>query len=331
MSKFQAKPSREYRALLPMNEEVDQSTNLPEASSLDFQHARYMLKEPGHFENWLRQVTEYLNSQHLDGLLDIRIPRPELRSPAARKWQRLSIQVREWLSFQMTLQLYLRVQNRGYRIQLADEFIMNARIAFQDSVMGNVAMQVNPLLLGRRTDFRTPLEYAQAVWEHYVKSKHLQMYLNPCVVLSCVFTELRPEIPEFIDYRTALLDANGDVWNNLVIDDVEDACVSIIDHLKALENVAAQYSRPSNDMVRNSCHREGMEQRKRKRQAKVTPVKSETLNALVVKTERETERETKRKTKRETKCEPEHEPGRVDWVAKIGALFEGHKPPTRAG
>lgn len=308
VSKCQTDPTRDYSTLLAMSEEVDQSTNLPEVINLDLQHAPYMLKDADDFESWLSDVTKFLKSKSLDSLLDIRIPRPELTSPNARKWQALSIQVRDWLSLQMSLQLYLRVENRGYRIQLADEFIVNARIAFQDSVMESVTKQVNPLLLSRRSDFKTALEYVQAIWDHYVKYSMLQMHINPCVVLSRIFNELRPEIPDFIDYRTCLLDANGDVWNKLVIEDVEDACAGIILHLKERANPTAPSSHVCNREAVRNARRSAPKRRKRKYRGKLTPVESDVSGPT---------------GKRQ--LEAPH----VDWVAKIGALLEGHKPPTR--
>lgn len=293
---------------------MDQSTNLPEAFPLDLQQdAIYLLDDSKDFEMWLHSVTEFLKHEHLDSLLDTRVARPEPTSPNYQKWERYSINARGWLAKQMSLQLFLRIECRGYPIHLADEFIMNARIILRESVLGAVTMEVGPLLFRRRSDFKTALEYVQATCDHYIASENLKTYINPCIVLSRIFTELRREIPDFIEYRTSLVDAYGDAWNKLIIEDVQEACTSIIAHLKDRSDPTTAFSLLEEERSRTT-YRTGSERRRRKRRGKriiLTPAESEISSEPVV------------------KAEPEPKTGKVDWAAKIVELLKDHKPLSR--
>ncbi|KAJ5179564.1 hypothetical protein N7492_002774 [Penicillium capsulatum] len=299
------KIARDLSALPTMSDEVDQSTNLPKVTDIIYlPDAPLFLEKPVDFEEWLKGVIKILRPRQLDQLVDIRIPRPDPNSPRARQWKELSIKVRMWLTFQMSHGNYMGVNRAANQTELADEFMMHARILFQESCMDSVTKQMNVLFLSRRADFESAIAYIQAMWNHYVQHSALKTHVKPCVVLARIFFEVRPEIPDFIDYRKGVLDAQGNVWNKLSFEDAEDACDSVIDYLNNIANPTLEFSwaRSGGALTSSPC-----QDRKRKRDTEKTQAASDIFNAVMSAT-----------------AESVADGGscKIDWPAKISGLLK---------
>ncbi|KAJ6122628.1 hypothetical protein N7512_005093 [Penicillium capsulatum] len=280
------KIARDLSALPTMSDEVDQSTNLPKVTDIIYlPDAPLFLEKPVDFEEWLKGVIKILRPRQLDQLVDIRIPRPDPNSPVPDNGR----------SFP---------SKAANQTELADEFMMHARILFQESCMDSVTKQMNVLFLSRRADFESAIAYIQAMWNHYVQHSALKTHVKPCVVLARIFFEVRPEIPDFIDYRKGVLDAQGNVWNKLSFEDAEDACDSVIDYLNNIANPTLEFSwaRSGGALTSSPC-----QDRKRKRDTEKTQAASDIFNAVMSAT-----------------AESVADGGscKIDWPAKISGLLK---------
>ena len=228
----------------------DQGTDLPEVGSFILPDIKQPLDNNLFFGKWLEEVHGILRGHNLHRLIDINIKRPRRSSPVARNWQTISIQIQEWLSESMSVAIYERIKKRGYRIKLADEFMMNARITLQDQGMASVSRVTDRVLNIRRCDFNTIPKFVKAVRERYERCREVGLDVKPYLVLSRMFGELRRDIPTFIERKTAEVDArgDGDVWNNVTADDIFEICDSILRNVKG---ILIQY--PNVDIARLGC------------------------------------------------------------------------------
>ena len=248
VSEYQADPARDYSTLLSMTEGADQSANLPDMYDFVLPKSNNVLKDPANFDEWLRLMTQILRSYRLDKLLDISIPRPERNSIHAAKWQRLSMEVRNWLGHQMAPSIYKMIKDRGYRLELADELILNAHLAFKGPGLDSVARAITPVLLVRRLDFFLVEEYVQAMWDRYDNDPVIQMNIKPCIILSRIFTEVRPEMPQFVEERIRMLDSKGDSWTKLSAQDVNDTCLAILLHVEEMNAARLAQNKQNTDL-----------------------------------------------------------------------------------
>ncbi|KAJ5577486.1 uncharacterized protein N7459_006450 [Penicillium hispanicum] len=249
---FQSGHGRDYSTPLgvpAVDDEEDQGTDLPEPDSFILPDLKELLSNPLFFVKWLNEVTEILRGHNLHRLIDINIPRPKRASPIAHDWQRISIQIQQWLAENMSVAIYDRIKKRGYRILLADEFVMNARMTLQDHGMAAVSKVTDRLFSTRRADFGTIPKFVKALRERYERCREVGLDVKPYLVLSRLFGELRRDIPTFIETKTAEIDArgDGDVWNNVTADDVFDTCDLIVKNVKG---ILVQYP--------NVCQRQGL-------------------------------------------------------------------------
>lgn len=238
IAEYQNDPQRDWGQHPPRMPSIDQSTYIPNLTS-DFTIPTNpdFLREPEEFEPWLAQVKLILQEYGLDALIDIKTPRPELNSPKAETWKYFSLLVRDWLVKNMSWKIYTAVLNKGFRIDLADEFILNARLAFQ--TMTQITILTNKVLFLERGCYRTTTMFVRALLANFVAAWETGVEIKPQLVLGKLFMELRCDLPHFVQKVTENIDSRGDVWDSISYDEVVAACESAMDALEELDSVRA--------------------------------------------------------------------------------------------
>ena len=125
-----AASSRDW-SVLPEDEIIDQATDLPEAFTFDT-GLNCPLDNRAKFGLWLRGITLILQEHGLEKLIDIRIARPFRQSTNSKRWVEFSRKIQHWLTKNMSDALIQEITtgSHGARLQLADEFIEQAKKTF---------------------------------------------------------------------------------------------------------------------------------------------------------------------------------------------------------
>lgn len=210
---------------------IDQSTHLPYLIP-DFiiPTALSSLREPEDFEIWLCEAKAILHEWSMDALVDIRVPRPNTSSIGAESWRVYSLMVRDWLAGNMSWKMYTTVLDRGYRIDFADEFVLNARLAFQ--TMTQITLLTNDVLYLARANYLTATRFVGAFQWNFAVAWNAGIDIKPQLALARLFMELRQDVPQLVQQITANIDTRGDVWGSLSFDEVLAICSYIVDALK---------------------------------------------------------------------------------------------------
>lgn len=229
--------SRDW-TVLPEDETVDQATDLPEVFTLDT-NVIPPLKNRADFGAWLRNITLLLRERGLDKLIDFRIARPFRQGAGAKRWLEFSRKIQHCLAQNMADHLIREITAgaHGARIQLADEFIEQAKKIFQtpgvyadmEGVASFMSMNISSFASAR--DFAWGLkEQFNNLWEQ--KGVRIPPYYALCMLLNRLDTmEHRYIVAATISELNARA-TQGELWSTFTNVDFHVCVFNIIQRLE---------------------------------------------------------------------------------------------------
>ncbi|KAJ5992379.1 hypothetical protein N7451_008103 [Penicillium sp. IBT 35674x] len=172
------------------NEAINQAIGLPEKIETDVFRGMDRLEEPEDFDLWLRNTTRLLKSAGLNKLVDIHIPRPEVQTDESKRWLLYSKLVQHYLSESIADGLLADIASRGKSIKLADEFVDEAKRAFQTPGIYADLDGVASLCSIRLSNHKTAQEFVWEFREHFKRLWDLRIGIPPYVALCKLINQL---------------------------------------------------------------------------------------------------------------------------------------------
>ncbi|KAJ5591448.1 uncharacterized protein N7459_001817 [Penicillium hispanicum] len=217
-----ATPAQSNRPWAPFSDGslVDQAFNLPEPHKVTLREIKNVLQDTRNFCAWLESVVQILKTQGLDKLIDIRIPRPFTKNPQLEHWLHLSKQIQQWLMKGISGKLRWKVYRQGKRLELADEFIDEAKRVFQ----------------------------SKKAYDQYNRLQGHQINVHPYFALCTLLNQLDAGMDRHV--VTSILSemeskaTGGTLWKVFDLVDFQITCASIIAHLEDAKSRGAQDAAP---------------------------------------------------------------------------------------
>lgn len=177
---------------------INQATGLPEKIEIDVFSGMGRLEEPEDFDLWLRNTTRLLKSAGLDKLVDIHIPRPEVQNEGSKRWLLYSKLVQHYLSESIADGLLADIASRGKSIKLADEFVDEAKRAFQNPGIYADLDGVASICSIQLSNHKTAQEFVWEFREHFKRLWDLQIGIPPYVAICKLINQLDTMETKFV-------------------------------------------------------------------------------------------------------------------------------------
>lgn len=238
MSNAQPDPNNRDWTELPDNEAVDQAVDLPETTGIVLDKTANFLENKRDCEAWLNSASLILRARGLERLININIPRPRRDDPNAPRWLKHSRQVQQWLAGNMSDTIFRNIRAQGKRVELADEFVDQAKRVLRDYGPYADIETVSTFLSMNRSDHATTRHFVAVFETEYTRLEgHVDIspYLAMCIRLSKLNTEENKEIVAFAVREMKKSPIGGNLWRDFTLPDFRKTCFDI--RLK-LENKA---------------------------------------------------------------------------------------------
>lgn len=177
---------------------ISQAIGLPEKIEFDVFSGMDRLEEPGDFDLWLRNTTRLLKSAGLDKLIDIRIPRPEVQNEESKRWLLYSKLVQHYVSESIADDLLTIIASRGNPIKLADEFVDEAKRAFQNPGIYADLDGVSSICSIQLSSHKTAQEFVWEFREHFKRLWDLQIAIPPYLAICKLIDQLDTMETKFV-------------------------------------------------------------------------------------------------------------------------------------
>ncbi|KAJ5786243.1 uncharacterized protein N7503_011455 [Penicillium pulvis] len=177
---------------------INQVFGLPEKIEIDVFSGMDRLEEPEDFDLWLRNTTRLLKSAGLDKLVDIHIPRPEVQNEGSKRWLLYSKLVQHYLSESIADGLLANIASRGKSIKLADEFVDEAKRAFQNPGIYADLDGIASICSIQLSNHKTAQEFVWEFREHCKRLWDLQISIPPYVAICKLINQLDTMETKFV-------------------------------------------------------------------------------------------------------------------------------------
>lgn len=225
--------SRDW-SVLPDDVAFDQASSLPDTAHTTLGKNKIALEKPTEFGTWLKAVSQTLRGYGLQSLIDIQIPRPKRVDPNADKWLHLSIIVKKWLEQGVSEELMRKIKASGKRVELADEFVDQAKRVCEGSKVNTDMEKIVPLLTVQRSGFANTAEFVCSFRDKYLELEEKGVVLSPYLAFFMLLQQLelddRPIVTSIIIMIHGKT-ANMDNWRIFKHRDFQKVCEKILESL----------------------------------------------------------------------------------------------------
>lgn len=216
--------TRDWSTLLPAEKptgQIDQGFDLPEIDCFTLYQFPCVLKHPSDYVTWRNDIYHILKMHRLHRLIDSGIARPYKDSPNARRWQQMSMEVRNWLAWNMNPILVRMIVKYQTRAVLADEFMMGAETILREFTRGpaqdfeDVSGGLFKLIGCQRRHYSSGRWFVHRLMEYYTHTLNMRMGIPPFVPLLILLAEIEGDVgTAFVNMRYERLEN----MNNLAQD-----------------------------------------------------------------------------------------------------------------
>ncbi|EKV15419.1 inhibitor of growth protein 3 [Penicillium digitatum] len=240
-----AEHTRDWSTLLPTMKptgQIDQAFDLPETGCFVLYQFPCVLEHPSHYVTWRNSVCHILKMHRLHRLIDSGIARPYKDSPNAQRWQQMSIEVRNWIAWNMNPILVRMIVKEEPRAELADEFMVGAdtillqghtRSPVQD--FDDVSAGLFNLIRCRRDDYSSIRLFVHRLMEYYTHTLNLKMGIPPFVPLLILLHEIEGDVgTAFVKLRYDQLDDLNNITQDVTKAYFEDVYFDVLEHLELM-------------------------------------------------------------------------------------------------
>ncbi|KAJ5490379.1 hypothetical protein LT330_007648 [Penicillium expansum] len=237
--------TRDWSNLLPAAKptgQIDQAFDLPDAGCFTLYQFPCVLEHPSHFVTWRNDINQILKMHRLHRLIDSGISRPYKDSPNARRWQQMSIEVRNWIAWNMNPILVRMIVKGQPRAELADEFMEGAEMILREYPRGpaqdldDVSAGLFNLIGCRRSDYSSTRLFVHRLMEYYTHTLNLKMGIPPFVPLLILLQEIESDVgPAFVNLRYDRLDDMNNVTQDVTKAYFEDVYFDVLEHLESMD------------------------------------------------------------------------------------------------
>ncbi|KAJ5609246.1 hypothetical protein N7528_009813 [Penicillium herquei] len=224
-------------SILPKDELLDQTTDLPLSFHLDTTKVHQLLDDEADFGVWLRNITRHLKSLGLEKLLDIHVSRPLRDSPHAARWFEFSCKISNWLVINISNELMQKILAHGKRIKLADEFIQEATAEFQNpGIYADLAgvekfLSMKPAAYATTKEF--VLQFMQLMIEYWTMHKiRINPYFALCYLLTQLDTVKNRSIFASIITNLKEKAAHCNMWTDFTLEEFKTTCRNIMERVE---------------------------------------------------------------------------------------------------
>ncbi|KAJ5383202.1 hypothetical protein N7517_001113 [Penicillium concentricum] len=234
--------TRDWSTLLPAEKPdgpVDQAFQLPVIECSTLYRFPCALKHPSEYETWRNEIYHTLKIHNLHRLIDSSIERPYKDSPNARNWQQMSIEVRNWIAWNMNPILVRMIVNEQPRAELADEFMAGADAIIRQSTSQNpeeVGDVIFKFIGCKRTRFDSARWFVHRLMEYYTHTLNMKLRIPPFVPLLILLSEIEDDVgTDFVNLRYDRLEE----MNNIAVDVTrayfEDVYLDVLEYLDSMD------------------------------------------------------------------------------------------------
>lgn len=239
-----AEHTRDWSTLLPVEKptgEIDQAFELPQIGCFTLYQFPCVLKHPKDYPTWRTEINQILKIHRLHRLIDSGIPRPYKDSPNARRWQQMSIEVRNWIAWNMNPILVRMIVKGQPRAELADEFMMGTETILQRFARSpaedyeSISATLFKLIECKRRDFPNAREFARCVMESYTLTMNMKMGIQPFVPVLILLSEIEDDVgTEFVNLRYDQLANMHNPAQDITQAYFENFYFDVLEHLESM-------------------------------------------------------------------------------------------------
>lgn len=232
--------SRDWAAL-PDDVPIDQATDLPDPSQVTLKKMGEPVDDAGALGPWVKKAATELLTQGLHRLIDIRVPRPKRGDPNADVWLRLSRQVKIWLESGIAGKLVRKIEASGRRVELADEFLDQARRVFQGGLVNTDMDKVVAFFAIKRSSFPNAIQFVNYFRDEFTLLQDQEIDVSPYIATFVLLDQLDPDHRHLV--TSIITDVNTEVATrsnrrNFGNSDFQQVCDSLIYRLNKGEQIA---------------------------------------------------------------------------------------------
>ncbi|CDM30193.1 hypothetical protein DTO013E5_8562 [Penicillium roqueforti] len=237
--------TRDWSTLLLVEKQTgptDQAFELPEIACFTLYQFPCPLKHPSDYLTWRNDIYHILKVHRLHRLIDSGIVRPYRDSPNARRWQQMSIEVRNWLAWNMNPILVCMIAKEQPRAELADEFMMGAekilgpytRSPAQD--YEDISSGLFNLIRCRRCDYSSARWFVHRLMEYYTHTLNMKMGIPPFVPLLILLAEVESDVgTAFVNLRYERLKNMHNFAQDVTKAYLEEVYLDVLDYLECMD------------------------------------------------------------------------------------------------
>ncbi|CAG8886006.1 unnamed protein product [Penicillium egyptiacum] len=249
-----AEHTRDWSTLLPAEKPtgpIDQAFELPEIECFTLYQFPCVLKHPSDYAMWRNEIFQILKIHRLHRLIDSGIPRPYKDSPNARRWQQMSIEVRNWIAWNMNPILVRMIVKGQPRAQLADEFMMGAETILRGSTCSpaqdyeDVSDGLFNLIGCQRRGFSSARWFVHRLMEYYTHTLNMKMGIPPFIPLLILLAEIEGDVgTEFVNLRYERLENMHNLAQDVTKAYFENVYFDVLEYLDSMGQAPSDVLHP---------------------------------------------------------------------------------------
>jgi hypothetical protein len=239
-----AEHTRDWSTLLPVEKptgEIDQAFDLPQIGCFTLYQFPCVLKQPQDYATWRTEIYQILKLHRLHRLIDSGIPRPYKDSPNARRWQQMSIEVRNWIAWNMNPILVRMIVKGQPRAELADEFMMGTETILRQFTRSpaedyeDISAVLFKFIGCKRRDFSDTRSFVHRLMEYYTLTMNMKMGIPPFVPLLILLSEIEGDVgTEFVDVRYDQLEDMHNLAQDVTKAYFENTYFDVLEYLDSM-------------------------------------------------------------------------------------------------
>ncbi|KAJ5494573.1 hypothetical protein N7463_010660 [Penicillium fimorum] len=236
--------TRDWSTLLPAekpNGPIDQAFQLPNIECFTLYRFPCVLKHPSGYDTWRNEIYHTLKIHNLHRLIDSNIVRPYKDSPNARKWQQMSIEVRNWIAWNMDPILVRMIVKEQARAQLADEFMTGADVLLRQFTRSPQDPEdVSDVLLKfigcQRRHYSSARWFVHRLMEYYTHTMNMKLRIPPFVPLLILLAQIEGDVgPAFVNLRYERLENMNNIAEDVTKGYFENVYFDVLEYLDSMD------------------------------------------------------------------------------------------------
>ncbi|KAJ5185766.1 hypothetical protein N7491_006366 [Penicillium cf. griseofulvum] len=237
--------TRDWSTLLPAerpNGQMDQAFQLPEIECFTLYRFPCVLKHPSHYTEWRKEIFYTLKMHNLHRLIDSSITRPYKDSPNARRWQQMSIEVRNWIAWNINPILVRMIVKELPRAQLADEFMTGADVFLQQFNRSppphyeDISSVLFKFIQCERSDYSSARSFVYGIMEKYTHTLNMKLGIPPFIPMLILLAEIEGDVGKaFVNVRYERLENMNNIAEDITKGYFENVYFDVLEYLEALE------------------------------------------------------------------------------------------------